>query len=165
MGFPILVRRHLYIESGPRSQWVNTFWRTGWKEQQKNYFCWGGIEQAAHEFGAFDLKREKTLTHWPLGKVAIILKSVIFKISLCRIVVGALTEIAHRWMPRNLSNEKSTLVKVAWCRHGLVLSGNKLFLSQCWPRSEVPYGIIMPLWTDTYSLHVDDLLWWKGAIW
>ena len=26
MGFPILVRRHLYIESGPSSQWQTVDW-------------------------------------------------------------------------------------------------------------------------------------------
>ena len=51
-------------------------------------------------------------------------------------------ENAPRGMPENLINEKSTLVQVmAWCRQA-----TSHYLSQCWPRSILPYDIIRPPW-------------------
>ena len=50
-----------------------------------------------------------SLTHWPLG--------IIFKLIIQNSSLGAHCGIAVRWMPQNLTNEKSTLVQVmAWCR-------------------------------------------------
>ena len=52
-------------------------------------------------------------------------------------------KIALRWIPQNLTNEKLTLVQ----ENGLVPSGNvhpDLYLSQCSPRSMLPYVVIMP---------------------
>ena len=44
------------------------------------------------------------------------------------------------WMPLDLTYDKSTLVQVmAWCRQA-----TSHYLSQCWPRSLSPYGIIRP---------------------
>ena len=45
-------------------------------------------------------------------------------------------EIAMMWMPRNTSDDMSTLVQVM-----------KQCLSQCWPRS-MSYGISRPLWVN-----------------
>ena len=43
-----------------------------------------------------------------------------------------------RWMPQDLSDDKSTLVQVmAWCRQA-----TSHYLSQCWPRSLTPYVAI-----------------------
>ena len=44
---------------------------------------------------------------------------------------GISYEITHGWMPLDLTNDKSTLVQVT-----------SHYLSQCWPRSMSPYGII-----------------------
>ena len=45
-----------------------------------------------------------------------------------------------RWMPQNLTDDKSTLVQVmAWCSQ--VASH---YLNQCWPRSATPYGVTRP---------------------
>ena len=50
-------------------------------------------------------------------------------------------EIALRSMPRNIVNDKSTLVQVmAWCRQA-----TSHYLNQCWPRSMWPHGITRPL--------------------
>ena len=55
---------------------------------------------------------------------------------------------ALRWMPRDLTNDKSTLVQVmAWCRQA-----TSHYLSQCWPRSLSPYGVIKPQWVNQILL-------------
>ena len=49
---------------------------------------------------------------------------------------GICYEIVLRWMPIDLTDDKSTLVQVmAWCRQA-----TSHYLSQCWPRSLLPYG-------------------------
>ena len=51
-------------------------------------------------------------------------------------------KIAFRWMPLNLTDDKSILVQVmAWCRQA-----TSHYLSQCWPRSMLPYGVTRPQW-------------------
>ena len=51
---------------------------------------------------------------------------------------------ALRWMPQNITGDKSTLVQVmAWCRQA-----TSHYLSQCWPRSMTPYGVIRPQWVN-----------------
>ena len=52
------------------------------------------------------------LTHWPLGDVEVIFNLIIQDSSL-----DTHYEIALRWMPQNLTNEKSTLVQVMSWRH------------------------------------------------
>ena len=56
--------------------------------------------------------------------------------------LGPCCEIALRWMPEYVINEKSTLVQVmAWCHQA-----TSHYLSQCWPRSVSPYGVSRPQW-------------------
>ena len=45
---------------------------------------------------------------------------------------------ALRWMPRDLTDDKSTM---AWCRQE-----TSHYLSQCWPSSMSPYGVTRPQW-------------------
>ena len=67
-------------------------------------------------------------------------RKVIFKLNLVNGGWGISYEIALRWMPQDLTNDKSTLVQVmAWCRQAA--SHN---LSQCWPRFMLPNGITRP---------------------
>ena len=55
---------------------------------------------------------------------------------------GFSCEIAHRWMPLDLTDDKSTLVKVmAWCRQAI-----SHYLSWCWPRCMSSYGVTRPRW-------------------
>ena len=57
-------------------------------------------------------------------------------------LAGTLTEIALRWMPQYLTNEKSALVQVmVWWRQA-----TSHYLSQYWPRFMSPYGITRPQW-------------------
>ena len=45
-----------------------------------------------------------------------------------------------RWIPKDFTDDKSTLVQVmAWCHQA-----TSHHLSQCWPRSMSPYGISRP---------------------
>ena len=76
------------------------------------------------------------LTHWPLG--------VFFKLILVTDVWAISCEIAHKWMSLNLTDDKSTLVRVKdWCRQA-----TSHYLSQCWPRSMSPYGASRPQWLN-----------------
>ena len=53
-------------------------------------------------------------------------------------------EIALRWMPLDLIDDKSTLVQVmVWCRQA-----TSHYLSQCWPRSMSPNGFTRPQWVN-----------------
>ena len=62
-------------------------------------------------------------------------------------------EIVLRWISLDLSDDKSTLVQeMAWC-----CQATSHYLSQCWPRSLLPYGVIKPQWVNS--------LWPSGAIW
>ena len=47
-------------------------------------------------------------------------------------------------MSLDLTEDKSTLVQImAWCRQA-----TSLYLSQCWPRFVLPYGVIRPQWVN-----------------
>ena len=51
-------------------------------------------------------------------------------------------EIALIWMSLDFTDYQSTLVQVmAWCRQA-----TSHYLSQCWPRSLLPYGVTRPQW-------------------
>ena len=82
------------------------------------------------------------LTHWPLGDFSLNLRKVIFKLILVNGGWGISYEIALRWMPQDLTDDKSTLVQVmAWC-----LQATSHYLSQCWPRSTSPNGVTRHQW-------------------
>ena len=50
-----------------------------------------------------------------------------------------------KWMPLDLTDDKSTLVQVmAWCHQT-----TSHYLSQCWPRSLWPYGVTRPQWFNS----------------
>ena len=52
-------------------------------------------------------------------------------------------------MPHNLNHDKSTLVQVmAWCHQA-----PSHYLSQCWPRCMLPYGITRPQWGNKWFPH------------
>ena len=85
---------------------------------------------------------------------------------------GISYEIALRWMPQDLTDDKSTLVQVmAWCRQATS--------SQCWPRTLSPYGIIRPQWVklDFHArlrhivsrtgnvIHFDRILFIRTLVW
>ena len=72
---------------------------------------------------------------------------VIFKQILVIDGWGISCEIALIWMPLDLTDDKSTLVQVmAWCRQA-----TSHYLSQCWPSSLSPYGVIRPQWFNSLA--------------
>ena len=84
------------------------------------------------------------LTHWPLGNLNEIL-NVIFKQILVIDGWSICCEIALIWMSLDFTDDQLTLVQVmAWCHQA-----TSHYLSQCWPRSLLPYGTIRPLWVNS----------------
>ena len=80
------------------------------------------------------------------GRFGCDFKNLIFNLVLLIGILRSLYENALRWMPQNIT-DKSTLVQVmAWC-----CQAASYYLSQCWPRSMSPYGVIRPQWVNTYS--------------
>ena len=66
---------------------------------------------------------------------------------------GISYKIALRWMPLDLTDDKSTLVQVmAWCRQA-----TSHYLSQCWPRSMSPNGVGRPQWVNLHSKQQYDI--------
>ena len=78
---------------------------------------------------------------------------VIFKLNLLNGGWGISYEIALRWMPLNLTDDKSTLVQVmAWCRQA-----TSHYLSQCWPRYMSPNGITRPQCVNIIGHFTDNI--------
>ena len=76
---------------------------------------------------------------------------VIFKLILMTGGWGNSCKIALRWMPLDLTFDKSTLLQVmAWCRQT-----TSHYLSQSWSRSLVPLGR-----NELKSLGPSDAIWW-----
>ena len=81
------------------------------------------------------------------GRFKFNLRLVIFKLTWVNGGWGISYEIALRWMPLDLTDDKSTSVQVmAWCRQA-----TSHYLSQCWPRSMSPNGITRPQWVNRVS--------------
>ena len=71
------------------------------------------------------------LTHWPPGRFQFNCRYVIFKLILLNGGWGISYGIAPRWIPLNLTDDKSTLVQLmAWC-----CQTTSHYLIQCWPSS------------------------------
>ena len=69
---------------------------------------------------------------------------VIFKQILVIDGWGISYEVAQIWMSLDFTEDQSTLVQVmAWCRQA-----TSHYLSQCWPRSLLPYGVARPQWVN-----------------
>ena len=91
------------------------------------------------------------------GKFGCDFKNSIFNLVLFIGILKFLYDNALRWMPQNVTDDKSTLVQVmAWCRQA-----TSHYLSQCWPRSMSPYGVIRPQWVNSRK----DIYYWHGHIW
>ena len=78
------------------------------------------------------------MIHWSLGRCGCNFDSMIYKLIIHKSSLGTQCEIDFRWMPQNLTNEKSALVQVmTWCDQA-----TNHYLSQCWPRSMLPMKLI-----------------------
>ena len=81
------------------------------------------------------------------GRCRCNLKLIIFKLMSRVDILSISCEIALRGMPRDFTDDKSTLVQVlAWCRQA-----TSHYLGQCWPRYILPYGVARPQWVKLYS--------------
>ena len=65
-------------------------------------------------------------------------KTAIFNIVLLIGIFTSSKDNALRWMPRDLTDDKSTL---AWCSQA-----TSHYLSQCWPCLKSSYGVTRPQW-------------------
>ena len=81
-------------------------------------------------------------------------KSVIFNLVLLISIFRSSHDNVLRWMPQDLSDDKSTLIQVmAWCRQA-----TSHYLSQCWLSSLTPYDVTRPLKTEQNRRYfVDDI--------
>ena len=106
-----------------RSVWVVALWETSTMARNNRHI--------------FKTLQFIILTHWSPGRFQFNFRKVIFKLTLMNGGWGISYEIALRWMPQDLTDDKSTLVQVmAWCHQAI-----SHYLSQCWPRSMSPYGV------------------------
>ena len=84
------------------------------------------------------------------GKLGCHFKTAIFNLVLLIGIFISFKDNAHRWMPWDLTDDKSTLVQVmASCRQA-----TSHYLSQCWPSSMTPYGITRPQWVNALGSEV-----------
>ena len=82
------------------------------------------------------------------GKFEWTFRHVIFKQILVIDDWGISCEITLTCKPQDLTDDKSTLVKVmVWCRQA-----TSHYLNQCWPISLPPYGVTRPQWVNTLRL-------------
>ena len=71
-------------------------------------------------------------------------KNGIFNLDLLIGIFRSSHDNALRWMPPDLTYDKSTLVQVmAWCRQA-----KSHYLSQCWLSPLSPYGVARPQWVS-----------------
>ena len=76
------------------------------------------------------------------GRFGCDFKNSIFNLVLLIGILRSSYDNALRWMPQNITDDKAALVQVmAWC-----CQATSHYLSQCWPRSISPYGVIRPRW-------------------
>ena len=102
---------------------------------------------------ASDLTMQGNVTYWIWG-TGCHFKTAIFNLVLLIGVFTSSNDNPLRWMPRDLTDDKSTLVQVmAWCRQA---KGH--YLSQCWPSSMSPYGITRPQWVLWMYYHMNWLI-------
>ena len=120
-------------------------------------YCWmeGIIEQnyssgtGGHFMNADKLKNLRAINSLTPGRPRCHFKTAIFNLVLLFGIFTLSNDNALRWMPWNLTDDKSTLVQVmAWCRQA-----TSHYLSQCWPSSMSPYGVTRLQWVKLSILY------------
>ena len=82
------------------------------------------------------------------GKPRCHFKTAILNLVLSIGIFTSFKDKALRWMPRDLIDDKSTLVQVmAWCRQA-----TSHYLSLCWPSSMSPYAVTRPPWVNEIAI-------------
>ena len=98
----------------------------------------------SHATGYQTISRFPCINSLAPGRFQFNFRKVIFMLTLLNGGWGVSYEIALRWKPKDLTDDKSTLVQVmAWCRQA-----TSHYLRQCWPRSMSPNGVNRPQWVD-----------------
>ena len=102
------------------------------------------------------------LYHWPLGDLNVIFKNVIFNLALLIGIFKSPFDIVLRWMPQDLTDDKSILVQVMAC----CLMAPSHYLNQCWPKSPTPYGVTRPQWVkrELDNWKESKLFLWKTEV-
>ena len=115
------------------------------------------IDLVCWSYSGFSTKRFNSLAP---GRSEYDSKYVIFNLVLLIGIFRSSHDNALRWMPQDLTDDKSTLVQVmAWCRQA-----TSHFLSQCWLSSLSPYGVARPQWVNEwYEMAIDTYYIWKQA--
>ena len=86
-------------------------------------------------------------------------KTAIFNLVLLIGFFRSSNDNAPRWMPWDLTDDKSTLVQVmAWCSRAA-----SHYLSQCWPSSMLPYGVTRPQWVNSMALETWEFICWVST--
>ena len=86
-------------------------------------------------------------------------KNVTFNLVLLIGIFRSSHDNALRWMPQDLTDDKSALVQVmAWCRQA-----PSHYLSKCLLRSMLPTGVTRPQWV--ILLWPTDVIWWHRSGW
>ena len=118
-----------------QTTFANTIsWRVQWT---MNYFC----SMEWHNLNTWSLNLSAP------GRSERDSKNVIFNLILLISIFRSSHDNALRWMPQDLTDDKSTLVQVmAWCRRA-----TSHYLSQCWRSSLSPYGVARPQWVNHYN--------------
>ena len=90
--------------------------------------------------------REKWINSLALERFKQNFRQIIFKLISVTDGWGISCKIVLRWMPLDLTDDTSTLVKImSWCRQA-----TSHYLSLCWPRFMSPYGVTRPQWVNWY---------------
>ena len=103
-----------------------------------------------------------TLNSLAPGRFQFNFRKVIFKLTLVNGGWGISYEIAIRWMPLDLTDDKSPLVQVmAWC-----CQATSHYLSQCWPRFMSPNGVTRPQWVNSLKeIYLHPIFKWVVMTW
>ena len=87
-----------------------------------------------------EMSENKIINSLAPGRPICHFKTAIFNLVLLTGIFTSSNDNALRWMPRDLPDDKSTLVQVmAWCRQA-----TSHYLSQYWPNFMLPYGVTRP---------------------
>ena len=87
-------------------------------------------------------------------------KNVIFNLVLLIGIFKSSYDNVLRWMPQDLTDDRSTLVQVmAWCRQA-----TSHYLNQCWPISPTPYGVTRPQCVKKTFWWLDDNWNWQVSL-
>ena len=127
--------RHVYRA---RRGWLNL---ADFVASMRGFHRWLlGPFQGVRDGNDHTIRREGYFNSLAHGRSGCDFKNEIFNLVLLIGIFRSSHDNAFRWMPWDLTDDKSTLVQVmAWCRQAA-----SHYLSKCWPRSLLPYDITKP---------------------